>query len=213
MPIYRKKSANPVDHPTVKSTCMSKDICQESLTKSKTWVENTNNILSFLKMAKLDKSALAGALMLGGAMAGEPALADDQRPSMQLANSTIAQVDCVAFAREQRDLARENGVEMSRRDQKLLLLDCRNGNIHARIAEQQRIIAELDASIAHLNLRIDEQARILDANGQAIAQIVAINNELVIRAQKSEDWIASLDADTEAKLAEAERILQRLATS
>ena len=64
-------------------------------------------------------SALVGALMLTGTLIGAPALADTQRPSVQLPGMTNGQItDCVAFVRDQRSLAEENGVAMSRRDQK-----------------------------------------------------------------------------------------------
>ncbi len=209
---YRKNTQYPIVFLTGQNTLKSNLFCQENLTKSPKSLENRDTYLSLLKMGKLDK--LGRGLALAGALAAaEPALAEDQRPSVQLAGMTSGQVtDCVAFVRDQRALAADNGVQMSRSEQKGLLLDCQNGQLDARIAEQERIIAELDAAIAKLNLRIDEQARILDANGRAIAQIIAINNQLIIRKQL-ETQIAALDADTAAKLAEAERILQRLATS
>jgi hypothetical protein len=195
MPVHRKKSDSPLGHPTAQNTLLSNFFCQESLTKSDTWVENNDNYLSLLKMGKLDKSALAGALMLGGAMVGEPALAEDQRPSVQLASSTISQVEnCGVFVREQRELAAQNGTPMSRADTVSLLADCRGGKLEARIAEQQRIIAALRSEIAAINLEVNENGQIIDANGQAIAQIVSINNQLILRRQNAEARMtASLD--------------------
>jgi hypothetical protein len=92
-------------------------------------------------MGKIDKSAVAGALMLG-AMAGEPALAQNAetpQPIMVAATTTSEQVtDCVAFVREQRDLASETNITMSRGDQKTLLLQCQRGETQARIADKKK---------------------------------------------------------------------------
>lgn len=89
----------------------------------------------------------------------------------------------------------------------------------ARIAQQQKIIAALNSEIKSLRLSIDENGQIRDEAGRAIGQIVSINNQLVIQ-RKLEDRIDQADAETAASrerqaamLAEAERILQRLATS
>lgn len=132
---------------------------------------------------------------------------------MQLAAMTNGQVtDCVAFVQEQRDLAAENGIAMSRGDQRSLLLQCNNGQLRERIAEQERIIATLNERIAHLRMRIDANNRIIDENDQVIAFIVAINGQWVIQRQLEAD-IAAIDADIERMLQEAERILQSLATS
>jgi len=43
--------------------------------------------------------------------------------------------------------------------------------------------------------------------------VVAINGKLLIRVEETDASIASLRADTAAKLREAERILQSLATA
>lgn len=223
MPVHRKKSDSPLGHPTAQNTLLSNFFCQESLTKSGTWLENKDNSLSLLKMGNLDNlgrvAAFTAALATADLAKAEGSngidhtptgsieqVEETSSPSIQLATSTVAQVDCVAFAKEQRSLARENGVEMSRRDLKGLLLDCQNGQLDARIAEQERIIAELDSAIAQLNLRIDEQARILDENGQVIAQIVAINNQLIIRRQNIETEIATLNADTDRLNADTARL-------
>jgi uncharacterized coiled-coil protein SlyX len=151
--------------------------------------------------------SLAGAFILTSTLIGAPALADTQRVSVQLAGMTNGQItDCVAFVREQRRLAAENGVTMSRRDQKTLLHDCNNGQLEARIAEQERILAALDAEIRQFDLELDEQAQILDHQGRVLAKIIAVNGQLIMRAQDADQRIA-------AKLQEAERILQRLAAS
>ncbi len=99
---------------------------------------------------------------------------------------------------------------MSRSEQKGLLLDCRNGNLEARIAEQEVILAALDERIRQFDLRLDEQARIIDANNQEIARIVAINGQLIIRRQEVQADTAAVNADTERMLLEAERILSEL---
>ncbi len=127
--------------------------------------------------------------------------------------------DCVAFVQEQRDLAAENGVAMSRGDQRSLLLQCNNGQLRERIAEQERIIAALNERIAHLRLRIDANNRIIDENDQVIAFIVAINGQWVIQRQledsitASEAEIAASRARQEQMLREFESILQSLVTS
>ncbi|SNZ20073.1 hypothetical protein SAMN06265368_3172 [Cohaesibacter gelatinilyticus] len=126
--------------------------------------------------------------------------------------------NCVAFVKDQRSLAAENGMVLSRAEQKNLLHQCRNSELEAIIAEQEHVLAALDEEIKAIQLEIDENGQIIDENGRAIAKIVAINGQLIIRKQleaeiaETEARIAALEADTEAKLAEAERILQRLAT-
>ena len=217
---YRKNTQYPIVFLTGQYTPKSNFFCQENLTKSPKSLKNRDTYLSLLKMGKLDK--LGRGLALAGALAAaEPALAEDQRPSVQLAGMTSGQVtDCVAFVKDQRALAAQNGTPMSRTAAMTMLGQCENGELEKIVAEQERIIAALREEIKTIQLEIDENGRIIAANGQAIAQIVAINGQLIIRRQALEEHIseteariAALDADTEAKLREAERILQRLATS
>jgi hypothetical protein len=193
--------------------------CQINLTKLRHWVENIDNSSPLQKMGKLDKSALAGALMLGAAVTGEPALAEDKsNPDLHLASATVSeQVNCVAFVKEQRDLAKETGISMSRRDQKKLLHQCNNGQLEVRIAEQEKIIAALRKRLAELDIILDEQARILDVQGRELARIVAINGQLIIQRKQLDNQIAEIQhdrakiqANTQQMLDEAERILNQL---
>ncbi len=151
---------------------------------------------------------LASAIALSGALAG-PLEAQEDNSTVVLAamdNRSGQVTDCVAFVREQRDLAAENDIAMSRRDQVALLNQCESGILQERIAEQERIITALNSEIAHLQLHVDEQGRVIDANNQEIARILAINGQLIIRRRE-------VRAETAAMLDEAERILQSLATS
>lgn len=165
---------------------------------------------------------LAGALALTGALAA-PVQAQENTSGVVLAaaEGTNTQVtDCVGFVREQRILAQENDTPMSRRSAMTLLAECENEQMAERIAEQELILAALDEQIGQYDLRLDEQNRIIDVNNQEIARIVAINGQLIIQRRQVQTETAALnadtarlDADTEAKLREAERILQSLATS
>lgn len=186
---------------------------RKSLTEIRKRIENRDTYLILSNMGKLDKGAAFGAAL--SVLAMDPALAEDRpNPNIQLAANTLSEqvTDCVAFVQDQRDLARENGIVLSRRDQKSLLIDCQGGQLQARLEAQKRILAALDAEIRQLDLRIDENARILDENGRAIAQIIAINGQWVIQRQLQSD-IAASKTRQQQMLDEAERILQRLATS
>ncbi|SNZ20074.1 hypothetical protein [Cohaesibacter gelatinilyticus] len=137
--------------------------------------------------------------------------AEDNAGSYRIEGTYNRQVtDCVAFVKDQRTLATENGVVMSRRDQKSMLHQCRSGQLEARIAEQERILDALDDEIRLLDLRLDEQAQILDEQGRVLAKIIAINGQLIVRIQASKARIAALDADNAAKLAEVDLILDRI---
>lgn len=201
-----KKHENRLAVRLVKSVWCQTLFCQESLTKNRNWVENKDNYLSSLKMKKLGQ--LAGVVSVMGALAA-PLAAQENTSGVVLAaaEGTNTQVtDCVGFVREQRDLAQDTGIMMSRGEQRTLLNECRSGQLQERIAEQELILAALDEQIRQYDLRLDEQGRIIDANNQEIARIVAINGQLVIRIENTR-------ADTAAKLAEAERILQELVAS
>lgn len=155
-----------------------------------------------------DFGKLGRALTLASAVAAAPVLAEEQNsPTVQLAAITNRQVtDCVGFVREQRDLARENNIEMSRADQRSLLHQCNRGELQERIAEQERIIAALNEQIEALHLRIDENGRLIDEQGRELARLISINGQLILRRQE-------VQADTAAMLDQAERILQSLAMS
>lgn len=157
-------------------------------------------------MAEFGK--LGRALTLASAVAAAPVLAEEQNsPTVQLAAITNGQVtDCVGFVREQRDLARENNIEMSRADQRSLLHQCNRGELQERIVEQERIIAALNDQIEALHLRIDENGRLIDEQGRELARLISINGQLILRRQE-------VQADTAAMLDQAERILQSLAMS
>lgn len=95
---------------------------QFGLTKSAKKIENKDTYYPS-KMSRSEK--LAPVLALGAMLSADPALAEDRGGTMQLASMTQAQVtDCVAFVKDQRALAAEHGIKMSRKDQKLMLLDC-----------------------------------------------------------------------------------------
>ncbi|MBV1864922.1 MAG: hypothetical protein KUG74_10855 [Rhodobacteraceae bacterium] len=158
---------------------------------------------------------LAGVVSVMGALAA-PLEAQENTSGVVLAaaEGTNTQVtDCVGFVREQRDLAQDTGIAMSRADQRSLLHECRNGELEARIAEQELILAALDEQIRQYDLRLDEQARIIDANNREIARIITINGQLIIRRTEVQADTAAVNANTEEMLREAERILQSLATS
>lgn len=164
-------------------------------------------------MAEFGK--LGRALTLAGAVAASPALAEDaDSRSLQLAAMTNDQVtDCVGFVREQRDLAAENNIAMSRRDQITLLNQCESGILQERIAEQEAIIVDLNEQIAHLQIRVDENGRIIDEQGRELARLIAINGQLILRRQEVQAETAASRARQDEMLREAERILQSLAVS
>ncbi len=182
--------------------------CQESLTKLIYLVDNRVTYSSFPTMGALNK--LAGALALTGALTASADAQEAENVALPFASEVSAQViDCVGFVREQRDLAADTGISLSRAEQKSLLHECRNGELTARIAEQERILDALDVAIMEINLRIDENARIIDENGQVIAHIITINGQWVIQRQLQEDIKAS-QARQQQMLDEAERILNGL---
>jgi hypothetical protein len=200
--------------------------CQQSLTKPLFLLHN-KSVLTLKSMEKLGK--LAGALSVMGALAAPAAAQETNANGVVLATAegTAGQVtDCVGFVREQRDLASETGIAMSRSEQRALLLNCQNGELAEMVAEQELILAALGEQIQQLDLRLDDQARIIDENNQVIAFIVTINGQWVIQSQLG-DNIAQSETESEAArseaaasrarqeemLREAERILQNLATS
>lgn len=201
--------------------------CQINLTKLHLWVENIDNSSPLQKMEK-GKGAALGAMMLG-ALSIDPALAEDRKnPDVHLAAATTTEqvTDCVAFVKGQRDLAKENGIVMTRKDQKLMLLDCQGDQLDARIAEQNRVIAAFDEELRKIGLSVDGKGQIRDEHNRAIAQIISINGQWVIQRKletemaSSETGIAASEARIDASrerqeqmLQEAKRILQRLATS
>ncbi|SNZ20071.1 hypothetical protein [Cohaesibacter gelatinilyticus] len=208
----RKKHRAPHSLLAGQNSLKSNLFCQENLTKTPISLENRDTYLSLLKMG-IDKGKALGAMMLG-ALAVDPALAEEQQPSVQLAGMTSGQVtDCVAFVKQQRALAAEHGNPMSRTAAMAMLGQCENGELEKIIAEQQRVIAALRNEIKAIQLEIVENGQIIDANGRAIAKIVAINGQLIIRKQELDTEIASSRARQDELVRQAEAILQRLATS
>jgi len=196
MPISSKKSFKPISLLTGQNTPKSNFFCQESLTKWPKFLENRDEFKKLSKMGKLDKGAALGSMMLG-ALAVQPALAEEPKAEVfHVASNVSQQVDCVAYAKK----------GATRADKKQRLSDCRVGKLDAQIAEQERVLKALNEQLAALNLQIDENARILDEQGNELAQIVAINGQLVMKIQQTDQQIAQ-------KLQEAERILQNLARS
>ncbi|SNZ20072.1 hypothetical protein [Cohaesibacter gelatinilyticus] len=110
--------------------------------------------------------------------------------------------DCVAFVKKQRALAAENGEVMSRRDQKLILLDCRNGELEDHIAKQERILSALDEQIRQQNFRLEAQGRIIDDQGQELARVIWVNRKLVLRRETAEVEQAQILDEIEAYLVE-----------
>ena len=169
-----------------------------------------------------DIGKLGRALTLAGALAASPAVAENQ-PNQNLilaAQTTSGQItDCIGFVREQRDLARESNIVMSRGDQTALLDECESGQLQVRIEEQQVILAALSTELEQFQMSIDANNRILDENDQVIAFIVSINGQWVIQQQleadieRSEAEIAASRARQQELLREADLILQRLLTS
>ena len=198
--------------------------CQENLTKFPHWVENIDNSSPLKKMGKIGKLgrglALAGALT---AASEAPALAQDKpNPDLHLASATTSEqvTNCVAFVKEQRNLAKETGISMSRRDQKKLLLQCENGKLDERIAEQEKILAALRKRLAELDIILDEQNQILDEQGQALLKIVYFNNQWIIQRKQLDNKSRDLDGKITASRArqkqiigEFKRIMKELATS
>lgn len=191
-------------------TPKSNFFCQQNLTKAPFSLENRDTYKFSLFMEN-KKGAALGAMMLG-ALTAEPALAEDKSGKIQLAQVTGSisrqaetATDCVAFVKEQRDAAKDVGMSLSRKEQKLLLLDCRGGKLESRIAEQEKVIAALNANIAAINLEIDENNQIIDADGRAIGQIIAIKDQWVIQSNLNEQ-IETDQARTETAQAETQSI-------
>lgn len=193
---------------TAKSSPVSKDFCQESLTKSMSWVENYVDTLTPLKMPEVGK--LGRGLALAGALvATEPALAEGQdNPSVQLATlQTSEQVtDCVAYAQERKALAKQNGQTLSRKQLKSLLLECHGKQLRAHVDKQRKIIAFLDKQIESYKLKIDENGVILDQQGQELARIVTINGKLVLQRQALDQKLADIKAQKEQLNKERQQI-------
>ncbi len=186
--------------------------CQESLTKSTKSLENRVTYLTSLKMGKIDKSALAGAVMLG-AMAAEATLAEDKAPILLAANTTNSQVrDCMAEAKALDGTKPEkiNHLRACKRDQSNERIAAQEETLQRQdeiLAEQDRIIAEQERVLTALRERLaaqgvilNKQAQILDENGKVLAQILAVNGRLILQRQQS---IARQDAI----LDEAERYI------
>ena len=222
-PQPRKNSANTSVFRLVKRACCQILFCQQSLTQNLFQVQNKDNYF-FQKMGNLGKfgdglKVLAAATMLTGAAEAQEAQGENIVLAAQ--TGTVGQVeDCGVFVREQRELARANNIEMTRRQGLTLLVQCENGEMVQIVEAQNQILAALNTEIAEIGLRINDQAQIIDDQGRELATIVAINGQLVIRIAEIDTEIASiqadraaLQADTAAKLAQAEAILQRLATS
>jgi hypothetical protein len=201
-----RKPGNGLAVRLVKTACCQILFCQENLTKNRFWVINRDTYLFSIRKMKGLRN-LAGAVGAMAALSGAVEAQESNGVVLTAMTDTSGQVtDCVGFAREQRDLAQDTGIMMSRGEQRTLLNECRSGQLQERIAEQELILASLDEQIRRYDLRLDEQARIIDANNQEIARIITINGQLIIRRTE-------VQADTAAMLDEAERILQSLATS
>lgn len=207
-----KNGASGLGRPTVQNRSMSNFFCQENLTKSLNLLDNTHDTLLSSFMGKFRRLAgavgIVGALGAAEAAAGEkPTTAETPVPVAATVDNTGAQItDCVAYVRAERDAQKAKGIVMSRKDQKLLLLDCRGGILDKRLAEQKAILAALNTEIAEIDLRLDEQARVIDEQGRVLAQILTINGQLVLQYEQQEKRI-------EEQLIEAQKIIDQLASS
>lgn len=224
LPFGRKNSGDVDGHPTGQNTPVSKVFCQESLTKSVVWVENREDNSSPNFMGKFGK--LAGAMAFAGSLAATEAVASDKTetstetpiPVTATVDETEAQVtDCVAYVKEERAAQKAKGIAMSRKDQKLLLLDCRGGILEARIEEQEAILADLGARMAEeltekYGITLDADANVVDEYGKVLARIVAINGQLVLQRQLDEK-IAEQEQTISDQLDEAERIVREMLSS
>ena len=220
MPYYCKNAQSPV--------MLFSVFCQESLTKSRHWVENIDNTLSLFKMAENSlgnslseeaveqtdsgkkiarpKVAMALATSLAAmAPAGATLAEDNSAKVFQVASTTSQQVDCKILARNHDGTGKEKMKVYS---------DCRNGVLDAQIAEQEKVIAEQQRILAALNeilanqqMRIDELGRIRDANGKEFARIESINGKLIIRRQQLQTQIADSQTRQEAILDDIERYI------
>ncbi len=79
---HRTNTLNPIGRQTGQNTPKSNFFCQENLTKPLIPLENNDKYSLSSKMGNLDKSALAGALMMGGAALATPALAEQSKLDM-----------------------------------------------------------------------------------------------------------------------------------
>lgn len=75
----RKNPRIPSELLTGQNAPKSNFFCQENLTENAKLVENRDTYSSLSQMGKIDKSALAGALMLSGAIIAEPALSEQSK--------------------------------------------------------------------------------------------------------------------------------------
>lgn len=128
------------------------------------------------------------------------------------AGAAEAIADCGEFVREQRALAIQENIEMTRQQGMTLLAQCENGEMALIVAAQKQVLAELNAEIEEIGLKIDSNNQIIDDQGRRLAQIVAINGQLIIRRQQVHAETAALNADSEAQLLHVEQTLQRLVT-
>ena len=219
LPIMRSSGKNtgmPIGHPTGQNAPKSNLFCQEYLTKSLKLLDNIAENLFSSIMGKFGRLAgavgIVGALGAAEAAAGEkPTNAEIPIPVTATVDDTGAQVtDCVAYVRAELDAQKAKGIAMSRKDQKLLLLDCRGGNLDTRIAEQEAILADIRARMAErltekYGITLDEDANVVDEFGKVLARVVAINGKLVLQRQ--------LEEENEALLDEAKEIIDQLASS
>lgn len=169
---------------------------RKSLTDFRNSIENRDTYLIFPNMGKLEKSAVAGALMLGGAMVGEPALAEEKSGQVHLAAATT---ETTTDVRDCMELRKELG--WSRKEYRT----CKREQRQARIAEQERIIAALEKILAEQDMRIDELGHIRDANGRELARIQSINGKLLLRRQRADERIETAEENTARILDEIER--------
>lgn len=210
-------------------------LCQLNLTNSEKFLILRGDLLTSPRMNKLG-SAVSALTLAASLEAGAQSAETNNSLVMQQATFTLEQVDCVAHVKNERDIRAEAGEPMSRREQKVMLLECRNANTDALIAQQETLIAQQRAQIAALEATITQNRMRLDANGQildeydrVIAELVLVGDQLALQRRTNEDIasqnsqikgrIAELDAetellraDTQRMLDEAERILSGLAS-
>ena len=218
---HRKNGRNPIGLRTGQITLMSNLFCQENLTKILISLENRDTYKFLLKMSKSEK--LAPVLALGAMLSGEPALAEGEdkgRLEVAAANQHVITElrDCMAEAKahvgtKKEKIAHLRQCKREEAGKRIAQQKETIGEQERVLAEQQRILAALDEALQDLRLQVTTNGQILSEEGEVLAQIVTINGRLIMKRESLDDQIVASRKRQQQMLDEAERILQRLATS
>ena len=196
-------------------------ICQETLIKLSHLAENINNSLPLNKMGKIGKPALAGALMLGAAVTGEPALAQAAEKQEAAKNAEFQVAFLAAKAKTRTELERcmdrrkagEFGKGKEARKGYRACVRAANKKIisaqELKIADQQKelakkkaLLARLDAYIRDLGLRVNKDGFVINRQNMVIAEIEVFNGhmriirEMNVKLSEIKKERARLRADT-----------------